>query len=283
MFNSYVSLLEGRLDDDGTLNANIPIPWSQKCVYQCISPSRPRFLGVCLIEGRRDCEESSVKGLATVLGIKEKCAHVPTVSSSKMFNAGPSWDKAKKEVGGQWSTPGITPSASSPKEALQPVQLDREHHHFFELGWGNDGGMIGIQGPRDPGTHRQFFSVQIAAPSPPDLRALEFPHHSCDVDLAVLQRPWPAKWAQQGSKMKQNASGLKPRAPKNLFGALKLKTWSQRIEVKEQHQLRFRTLSDSWVNQMTHSHIQSTSILGAKAKEAGGTTWDHDPIEDWWG
>lgn len=94
---------------------------------------------------------------------------------------------------------------------------------IFELGWGNDGGMIGIHGPRDPGTHRQFFSVQIAAPSPPDLRALEFPHHSCDVDLAVLQRPWPAKWAQQGSKMKQNASGLKPRAPKNLFGALKLK------------------------------------------------------------
>jgi hypothetical protein len=35
--------------------------------------------------------------------------------------------------------------------------------------------------------------------SAPDLRALEFPHHSCDVDLAVLRRPWPAKWAwQQG-------------------------------------------------------------------------------------
>jgi hypothetical protein len=28
--------------------------------------------------------------------------------------------------------------------------------------------------------------------SAPDLRALEFPHHSCDVDLAVLRRPWPA-------------------------------------------------------------------------------------------
>ena len=44
--------------------------------------------------------------------------------------------------------------------------------------------------------------------SAPDPRALEFPHHSCDVDLAVLRRPWPGKKgmaAGLGNKMKQNA------------------------------------------------------------------------------
>ena len=75
--------------------------------------------------------ESSANGLATVLGMKEKYPNVQTVSSSNIFIAGP--------------------SASSPKEALQP-----------------------------------------------DLRALEFPHHSCDVDLAVLHRSCAANWAWQG-------------------------------------------------------------------------------------
>ena len=56
-----------------------------------LNTSHSMVPNLCLIEGRRDyCGESSVNGLATVLGIQEKYPYVHTVSSSKMFNAGSS-------------------------------------------------------------------------------------------------------------------------------------------------------------------------------------------------